>query len=675
MVAGSPAGWKAKANPDTTSPETIGAGYAHWSFIADAQGYNYFTDRDKIHNVQLEAVKLPFNSMWESGGFGTINEYLGVELKYKDTQDNYQSVSKVFTAYPPITGAGGIVDLNAGIGKLRGTLDRFATEPTSPYYAQRVWKGDLPSYFTDRKYGWTDKWIWYNWSNWKDFWDVSSKRMFPAIEFNVDNPPHVGFINYKADGKTPYDQAFVNQESQFILRTPNGVNQGNTLQPWQMKLRPVNNATSTGSEMTPREYTTTLSIPQGDYTYDELAQLLTDKLNKLPSPVVGLSNNPTDPTQPINVSGYSSSYLLQSSYELMTQYDGYNVTNSGGASIGTDGYPTYPNSWVYSSIITPVRTDPPLAEIPARLDSDAGVQPYWVSEDTSRLFAFNKDYVKGVPRLVGAENFSIIFDDSSQSFQILEAHTPLYIDGPILSASGVTPVVRGPGSTVLKQLRGSTDPSITFIGSLKTADTSSGCFITDLQPRSLWFNKMGFNADILSHAGAQNFVVQDFTVNPTSGVPSQFTGDDSVAACKCHPLSLETGFFSGVDALITKNSEFAVINAWTENVEVNTPMGLKGTTIIQSSDDQPFYNIEISGINNQNISGQVFENNLIQGIVGKYFSSGNFTQSTGDGFLYTHKGTPLTISSLRIRVLDTQMTPEDGLGPNSAFVLQIDTSK
>ena len=104
-------------------------------------------------------------------------------------------------------------------------------------------------------------------------------------------------------------------------------------------------------------------------------------------------------------------------------------------------------------------------------------------------------------------------------------------------------------------------------------------------------------------------------------------------------------------------------------------MGLKGTTIIQSSDDQPFYNIEISGINNQNISGQVFENNLIQGIVGKYFSSGNFTQSTGDGFLYTHKGTPLTISSLRIRVLDTQMTPEDGLGPNSAFVLQIDTSK
>ena len=62
--------------------------------------------------------------------------------------------------------------------------------------------------------------------------------------------------------------------------------------------------------------------------------------------------------------------------------------------------------------------------------------------------------------------------------------------------------------------------------------------------------------------------------------------------------------------------------------------------------------------------------------MGKYFSEGNFTESTGDGFTYIHKGdTPLTIQSLRVRILDTQMNLEEGLGPNSAFILQINTTK
>ena len=104
-------------------------------------------------------------------------------------------------------------------------------------------------------------------------------------------------------------------------------------------------------------------------------------------------------------------------------------------------------------------------------------------------------------------------------------------------------------------------------------------------------------------------------------------------------------------------------------------IGLVGRAIIEASDDQPFYNIEISGINGQDFAGQVYENSLIQGCIGKYFSQGNFTESNGDGFLYTHKGTPLTIQSLRVRILDTQMNLEPGLGPNSALILEINTVK
>ena len=81
------------------------------------------------------------------------------------------------------------------------------------------------------------------------------------------------------------------------------------------------------------------------------------------------------------------------------------------------------------------------------------------------------------------------------------------------------------------------------------------------------------------------------------------------------------------------------------------------------------------GLNKQEISGQVYENSLVQGMVGKYFSQGNFTESSGDGFEYTHRGAPLTIKSLRVRILDTQMQPEVGLGTNSAFILEINTTK
>lgn len=73
--------------------------------------------------------------------------------------------------------------------------------------------------------------------------------------------------------------------------------------------------------------------------------------------------------------------------------------------------------------------------------------------------------------------------------------------------------------------------------------------------------------------------------------------------------------------------------------------------------------------------GQPTKNNLVQGMIGKYFSNGNFTESQGDGLVYVHKGEPMTIKSLRVRILDSQGNLEDNLGPNSAMVLNLLTDK
>lgn len=655
-------GWKVKANALVTSPSP-NPPFAHWFYLSDADGYNYFSDRGGTHIVELTSVKMPLYPLWQAGPDGSETVYPAVTLKYLDRFGKGQSSTKSFSKYPPDRSAEG--GGNAGMAELVKYLlnNKDPTNPT-PW----IRKDDLPDEFKESKHGWGD-YMFFQWTQWEDPKDPTSTEVFKSIQFNVDIPPTVGYTIYS--GNKPLDTGFVNPISQFPAVSPNGVRQGNILQPWQMTLKPISNPSSNGSEMLPREYTTTININSGNYTYDDLAQLLTDELNKITSPVTGLSNNPSDSTQPINAAGFSSSYLLQTSYELMMQYDGYNLNGSG------VGYPSYPNSWAFSQNDIPERFDPPLPAIPKQVATDGGVQPFWVSEDTTRLFSFNTAgiYPTGTEtdndiHMVGAENFSIIFDDTTQRFQILQMHTPIYIDGPEISSN---PVIKGPGSTVLRQVIGTTDSSKGFLGEMKTIDTSSGVFLTDLQPRSLWFTKMGFDASQLTHIGPHASVIQDFTGD---------FNDQALSECKVHPLSLETGrnktgYFKGVDSLITKNSSFYESPAtWAQDSVVSTPVGLRGAAIIEASDDQPFYNIEISGINNQDISGQVFENSLIQAMVGKYFSQGNFTESNGDGFIYTHKGdTPLTIQSLRVRILDTQMQPEEGLGPNSAFILEINSVK
>lgn len=223
---------------------------------------------------------------------------------------------------------------------------------------------------------------------------------------------------------------------------------------------------------------------------------------------------------------------------------------------------------------------------------------------------------------------------------------------------------------------GAPNTSIGFRNEQLTIDTSSGVFLYDLQPRSLWFDKMGFDASILTPTSLTGSV-QNFA---TTG--SSFVGQDaSLLEAKTYPMSLttginKTGYFTGVDLLIQKNNLYSKIDAaGGQDVETTTPVGLDGRPLLAAGDDQPFYSIEMSGINNQDLMGQPYNNSLIQALVGKYYSQGNFTESESDGIQYIHKGEPLTIQSIRTRILNTQLELEPRLGTNSAFVLTIEKTK
>tara|TARA_R110001592_G_scaffold34272_3_gene117764 strand:- start:71 stop:2869 length:2799 start_codon:yes stop_codon:yes gene_type:complete len=682
-------GWKARQNPASTFP-SLNPPFQRWYFISEGWptggGYNYFSNGGLSHRVKMDSVKFPVYGRWNAGLGDTLLPFPAVELKYIDSSGKTKVPTqqvKTFNKYLPTQDPTGKIDTRAGINELFIQLDRPKGYPPSTFIKHE----DLPEPF-QKLNGWGRDWYWYVWDAWQDPLDPSSPRCFQPIEFDIDEPPVLSTPTFTADGKTAVFRAFGNQSSQFAVRDPNTNNwTGNTIQPWQMSLKPVSNPSTAGCTLTPRIYTTKITIPPRDYTYSDLAQLITDNLNTLSSPVLGLQNNPDDVNCPRNAAGFSSTYLLQSSYDLCMQFDGLET----GANVPIDKPTYYPNNFTFSAILNDARTaadGTEIPEIPAAIPTDPGKQPYWVSEDGTDLFQFNAIKVlpkadggpgDEAPRVCGAENFSLVFDETSNRFKILQAHTPIYIDGPQLSVPNAPKVVFGPGSAVLKQLGGKIDPSIGFRRTQLTMDSATGVFIYDLQPRSLWFNKMRFDSSILTPLALPG-QVQDFLA-----APSEFAGatpsDGTLAETKTYPMSLttgvnKTGYFTGVDILIQKNQLFGEINAaGGEDIEVTTPVGLDANPLTTASDDQPFYNIEMSGINNQEFVGQTFDNSLIQGLVGKYYSQGNFTESESDGIQYIHRGEPLVIQSIRTRILNTQLDPEPNLGPNSAFILTINKTK
>ena len=685
-------GWRAKKNPDTIYPASGQNVLGKWTFAANNDGYNYFSDGGKPHGAIIKTLRFPISKSWDAGLASENANFPSVELEYPPTpfskvQPPSQAI-KIFNQYPPSSD-----QRNKGLLDLLDILDNGAPGYSPSKFTPH---NQLPRDFRKKEHDWGHDWLWYDWSNWVDPKDPTGKTCFPSFEYDIHDPPMMTTTSNNPRTGFPNFNAFLNPASQFGVIDPTTRRWvGNRCQPYQFDLTPMSNPSSTGCTLTPRRYTTKFTIPPGDYTYSDLAQFITDKLNQLESPVLGLQNNPNDPLCPLNAAGFSNSYLIQDTYSLSMQYDGL-------ATAPVAEPTSYPNNYTFSA----VTRDPRLAlnintGVPEQIgqivkveNNNPGKQPYWVSEDGNDLFQFNADKVfEGItdgvpaadagagPRVFGAENFSLIFDDSSSRFKIIQAHTPIYLDGPILAPEDKTatppkPAVVGPGAAVIRQIGGAVNPEIGFKGEQLTIDTSSGAFIYNLEPKSLWEDKLRFDSSILTPVSAEGSI-QNFTTGESS-----FSANVDLAAAKTFPMSLQTGvnktgYFTSVDLLVKKQASFSLIDAnGGQDIETATPAGLEGSPLLAAGNDQAFYNIEMSGINNQEFSGQTYNNSLIQGLVGKYYSQGNFTQSESDGIQYIHKGeTPLVIQSIRTRILDTQLQPEDGLGPNSAFILTINKTK
>ncbi|CAI8391909.1 MAG: Uncharacterised protein [Owenweeksia sp. TMED14] len=411
--------------------------------------------------------------------------------------------------------------------------------------------------------------------------------------------------------------------------------------------------------LTPRIFETKIRIPADKYTYEALAQTITDELNKVPRRIPSFSNNPDVPSQALNARGWGPSRLLTSSYELSMQQS---VGNDTGVGVRL---PQFPSEYVW--------------------DNTAGVTalrpPVWLSEDSLTVCQYGQLITPtSNVRFCGAEAVSFIFDDTTQSFQIAQMHSNMYsrLNGGIITRQFIAV------------------DEATSTEELINTDKNGGIFITGLQPESLFFDKMKFTkASLLITQLANNPAVRDFTDLGTE-IPVNDQNDKLANAlvhtCPLIPGRTITGNYIGASTLIDKRvrvlpagggdadptgGAYALVNtAYNLETNTDTPITIRGEGIEAATDDDPFFQLEISGLNNQNIFGATKKNNLIQSIVGKYFTSGNFTTgNSDDSIMYIHKGDPIVLKSMKTRVLNSDGTVATGLGDKSAVILEITSTK
>ena len=108
--------------------------------------------------------------------------------------------------------------------------------------------------------------------------------------------------------------------------------------------------------------------------------------------------------------------------------------------------------------------------------------------------------------------------------------------------------------------------------------------------------------------------------------------------------------------------------------ESNVPVTILGSTIVPAETADPFFMIELKGMNSNSIYGMQRENALISSIVGRYYVAGSYTIGDSQGAIeYVHRGEPMTIRQLGIRILNAK---GDELSPSqikntSAIIIQI----
>ena len=251
---------------------------------------------------------------------------------------------------------------------------------------------------------------------------------------------------------------------------------------------------------------------------------------------------------------------------------------------------------------------------------------------------------------LGANEMSLNYDSNLNKLNFDIMHFPWYVANP------------GGGSAI---------PGVTFVrGSPSLA--YSGVWISALEPTEFWQKQLGFTTIPTRWAQQKtSFLNNGQPTFPFNMFPLVGTNI--------------TGAFNGVDLMVDHTETFyrIPIGPSPETPSVATSLTspiISDRQFDKSPNDEGYYLVEIGFkfpqmmIAGANGAQGAQNNNRVQSIVGKYYTSGNFLQDTGAGSIaYEHRGESQLLTDLQISIRhpNGSIPSATEIGPDNSIFIEI----
>jgi len=271
--------------------------------------------------------------------------------------------------------------------------------------------------------------------------------------------------------------------------------------------------------------------------------------------------------------------------------------------------------------------------------------------------------------IVGASQVALTFQDNSIfSWEFL--HTPYYVGAAGTTKSiGIEYVRTNEASETYKVVNKYGGVAFTHMSAnvLNSDGTVGDTF-------DFWENIMKFDVGSLCVVPED---VGTFQLTDTDG--SVLSGTSTKLNVPLKDSVNTTGGLISIDATLDKSSEtpFSYTKLTPPTcipTEISGTFGIQATTPYDVNDayDTPYFRVDIEcSVRNKIVGEKTLFNNTFA-IVGRYYELNSYNAGTSaDSLVYVHKGEPVVMSSLNVRILDNEGKMPVRLGADNTIYLQV----
>ena len=388
--------------------------------------------------------------------------------------------------------------------------------------------------------------------------------------------------------------------------------------------------------------TTQITIPKGNYTPLEIANIITKLMSAVPQItdilevgfIPGALLKLTDPTTSLKCKTGTPDTVPSSPSQYFKPITTLHTVI---APVGPIGTVFSPNSDI---IITFQTEGNPPSKVITRLltfDDATGtitIEPNNVfiypaepqlmiisvtiqnAQPIAAVFCNQKDYTNRFtftkPVFMGTSQFALEFDVNSGKFQFTQLHMPMYTES--------TPF--NPGVSIVAKIEDGTK--------YFPADVRSGIFFVNMQPASFW-TSLGFNLDTL--------LVQDDPVTHNLKTPLQ------------RGVNITSQFF-GYDGIIANSYKLPTPSAAPYFYVTDTVISIEADEQLPNS-DSGYYLIELVGLTTSYATDNGNQLSSVMNIASKNYNQSGYITAYADGSVpFINTGEPFTLTNIKVRILD-----------------------